>query len=401
MKFCLGSFLIVVVVLTTWATGVAQDGVIVAKPTSRPPSARRARSTRKPRATARPNRQAAVVTAPAVVSPPKSTSTAAQAGALGIELFNKKEYAGAEASLRQALAVEPKNTLHNYYLGAALLWQLKYTEGEIYLRKAVELEPRNAVLRKDLANDLYFQQKYTEAEGELRTAVRLEPGIAAYQVQLGNLLYYRQKYSESEKSFLEAVRLEPDNAAYQKALTTVQAAMKTAPKSVSNDAALHNNSGNALFAQQKYVEAEKEFREAVRLEPTNLEYTNNIAKAMIRRQDLEAAAGSTSSHPGGTWAVFTIVNKTTGPMFYQLLVSGEWKEFAVLPGRQAIQIAAFENPLYIVFDSKYEVGSQLKQRQLAVTKVSGHAPTESDKRKSKVNTFALNGSGEIELTPTP
>lgn len=408
MKFSLRLFLTALLLTGIEIIAVAQDGVVT-KPAIKPAPARApgTRSARKPRATSsRRSRKTVVVTASEVpVSP--ATSPAAQAGTAGIEFFQKKDYVAAEAAFRQALTLDPKNTLHNYYLGVALMWQLKYAEGEVYLRKAVALEPGNAILRRDLSTDLYYQQKYPQAEEELRAAVHLEPRIAAYQVQLGNLLYQLQRYSEAEKSFIEAVRLEPGNAAYQKGLATVQAAMNTAPKSGSSDAGLHNNMGNALFEQHKYAEAEKEFREALRLHPNDVEYTNNLAKTLAARQKLAesethaAAVTSRVDRSRNIWMIFTIENRTTGPIFYQLFLAGAWHQFVLQPQHKTLHTELYEESLVISYDYKYEAGSQDKQYQVGVTKVTGHEPTDSDKQKARAWALMLDKNGDVAFQPLP
>jgi len=412
MTFTLNLFLTLLIISTVSITPFAQDGV-VSKPAAKPASVPGTPARKKPRRrTLRQSPKPIVVLAPAptaAVSPPVASPAAAQIGATGIELFNKKNYAAAEAAFRQALAAEPNNALHNYYLGATLLWQLKYAEGETYLRKAVALAPGNAVLRKDLANTLYYQQKYSQAEEELRTAVRLEPGVAAYQVQLGNLLYHWRKFSESEKAFIEAVRLEPDNAAYQKALATVQAAMKTAPASVSSEAVLHNNMGNALFEQRKYAEAEKEFREALRVDANNSEYINNLAKTLAARQKLaeaEAHAAVVTSRVDGSkqkhsWMVFAIENRTTGNIFYGLFLAGAWRQFVLEPQHKTLHTEVYQESVVISYDHKYEPGSQDKQYPVDVTKVTGHEPTDSDKRNAKAWAFILDKNGDIAFQPIP
>ena len=101
------------------------------------------------------------------------------------------------------------------------------------------------------------------------------------------------------------------------------------------------------------------------------------------------------------WLVVTIVNKTDKPIHYQLLLAGAWQQFVLHSRHQTVHTALYEDPLLIAYDYKYVPGTQSKQYQVAVTKVAGHEPTESDKQKAKVCTFILDQNGDIQLYANP
>jgi len=105
-------------------------------------------------------------------------------------------------------------------------------------------------------------------EAACREAVRLDPGNAALHDDLGKVLLAQDKYAEAEAACREAVRLEPGNAAY------------------------HDDLGKVLLAQDKYAEAESAYREAVRLEPGNAAYHDDVGQVLFAQQnyaDAEAA----------------------------------------------------------------------------------------------------------------
>jgi len=76
----------------------------------------------------------------------------------------------------------------------------------------------------------------------------------------GRALYAQNKFAEAETAFREAVKLDPHNALY------------------------HHNLGTALNAQQKYVEAEKEVELAVGLAPNEQTYRKNLETIRTNRK---------------------------------------------------------------------------------------------------------------------
>ena len=81
----------------------------------------------------------------------------------------------------------------------------------------------------------------------------------------GSELFRQQKYAEAEPYYREAVRLEPGNAVY------------------------NNNLGDALFQQKKYPQAEPYYSEAVRLAPDSALMHNNLGLSLeFQRKYIQA-----------------------------------------------------------------------------------------------------------------
>ena len=57
------------------------------------------------------------------------------------------------------------------------------------LADAIRLDPGSAVYHNDLGRALYDQERYAEAEEAQREAIRLDPGNATYRDDLGDALY--------------------------------------------------------------------------------------------------------------------------------------------------------------------------------------------------------------------
>lgn len=85
-------------------------------------------------------------------------------------------------------------------------------------------------------------------------------GVAKYCNTGGVALYDQGKYREAESKFSEAVRLEP------------------------NDAIFHNNLGYNFHKQRKYQEADSQYTEAVRLDPNSALFRNNLGNSLYSQR---------------------------------------------------------------------------------------------------------------------
>lgn len=80
--------------------------------------------------------------------------------------------------------------------------------------------------------------------------------LAAQHNSAGDALYKSENYAGAETEFREAVRLDPSNALY------------------------HDNLGLALNGQGRYADAEPELRAAIRLAPSNADYHDDLGLAL-------------------------------------------------------------------------------------------------------------------------
>jgi hypothetical protein len=102
----------------------------------------------------------------------------------------------------------------------------------------------------------------TDSQATARTAMEpiALPPTAAENMATGNSLYYQAKYADAELYYTEAVRLEPANARCQ------------------------YDFGRDLAAEQKYTDAEAYERAATRLEPTNAKYQDELGNDLVSQQ---------------------------------------------------------------------------------------------------------------------
>jgi tetratricopeptide (TPR) repeat protein len=159
-------------------------------------------------------------------------------------------------------------------------------------REAVRLGPNLAVAHYELAGALEEVWRREDAVESYREAIRLDPKDADNHYQLGRLLKDLDRFEEAAAKYREAVRLDPndgyshwglaaslhkmghaspDRALIEEALVHYRRARQYLPKHVG----VHYGIGVALYDlgrdpsnKGQLIEAERELREAVRLDPT-------------------------------------------------------------------------------------------------------------------------------------
>ena len=100
----------------------------------------------------------------------------------------------------------------------AVFNKTQYAEAEAKLREAIRSDPRNAVLHAWLARALAAQKKMDDAAGEANTAIKFDPpagaALAWARVTLGQVALARNQAADASRQFRAAV-VEADEAAAQ------------------------------------------------------------------------------------------------------------------------------------------------------------------------------------------
>ena len=146
----------------------------------------------------------------------------------------------------------------NYYIrkGDELADKGRWKEAELAYRQAVILETSNLVWRFRLVKALDENHKYQEYSNEInqiskltdwydleleaKLIVALQPQISWRHVLLGDVFLFSKKYIEAETQYREAIRINPDHIAY-------------------------NNLAISLMELKKLPEAETELRKSISL----------------------------------------------------------------------------------------------------------------------------------------
>tara|TARA_R110000796_G_scaffold172442_3_gene289483 strand:+ start:78 stop:1121 length:1044 start_codon:yes stop_codon:yes gene_type:complete len=105
----------------------------------------------------------------------------------------------AEASYRQAIALEPDYTVAHYNLGITLQDLGRLEESETSYRQAIALEPGFTEIHYNLGNMLQELDRLDEAEASYRQAIALKPNYAEAHNNLGKVLMRMGQHREGLK----------------------------------------------------------------------------------------------------------------------------------------------------------------------------------------------------------
>jgi tetratricopeptide (TPR) repeat protein len=130
---------------------------------------------------------------------------------LGQRFENRGEYRKAIEEYQKAIALRPD--YHAAYNNIAVCYgKLKmYPEAQAALEKCIQLDPQNFAAMTNLAV-LYLETGRVEAGVRLaERVVRTEPGFVNGRVTLGGAYAMVKRYDDAERELREALRLDPEN----------------------------------------------------------------------------------------------------------------------------------------------------------------------------------------------
>ena len=198
------------------------------------------------------------------------------------EALAKENYKMAEDLLRQAIALDPRESISYYKLGNLLQdHSVRYDEAESAYRQAIALDPKDASSHNNLGDLLQDHlARYDEAESTYRQAIALSPKEASSHNNLGDLLKdHLARYDEAESAYRQAIALGPKEAIshhnlgdllhyrlarYDEAESAYRQAIALDPKFAGS----HHNLGDLLQDHlARYDEAESAYRQAIALDP--------------------------------------------------------------------------------------------------------------------------------------
>jgi tetratricopeptide (TPR) repeat protein len=185
----------------------------------------------------------------------------------GNEYVKARDFAGAAASFRKALEINPRCAPAYAGLGLALAAERKPDEAIPPLMKAIEIQPSLPGPHFGLAGLLASKGRMPEALAEALVAVRLQPDHTDAQSLAGALLLATGKPAEATEHLAAAIRLG------------------------SADATAYYNLAQALCFTGKYEEAIPHYEEVLRHRPDHPSALNALAMALARTGRTDEAIG--------------------------------------------------------------------------------------------------------------
>lgn len=199
---------------------------------------------------------------------------ARQYRARGAELLRQKKYAEAEATLREAIRLNPRSVWSLALLASSMIKQARYAEAEMVAREALRLDATFGPAHMELGTALSKQPgKDAEAEAAFRNAIRLglspPENLATGYARLGAHIANKHKFPEAETYYRKAIRINPNIGEWYGALA------------------------RTLEYQDKYAEAEVVLRKGLQIaQAPHKDAMKYALERVERRRQAEKQSGS-------------------------------------------------------------------------------------------------------------
>lgn len=202
-----------------------------------------------------------------------------------------------EASLARAAFDRCEQTLQRYpelaetriALGSLQLGTGDAAGAEASFRTALELEPNNAEAHSGLSKALRDQQKFGPAVDELARAIDMDPAFWRYRHDLGILHYYSGDLDAATEAIQQAIRLNPDHPGPYSTLGGVHFARgnfmlagNAFEESIAREPnpIAYSNAGTNYFFAGEFSRAEAMFERAAEMAPDDFRFTGFLAWAV-------------------------------------------------------------------------------------------------------------------------
>ena len=196
---------------------------------------------------------------------------------LGKSCRGQGRWAEAEAALRQARELDPKDGRARFESGALYRDQGRFVEAAAEFEGAIALDQNLGWAHCELGRIYRRQGRASEAEAALRKALELDPRNGSARIELGSLYEDQGKFMEAAAEFERAIAIDPNHGGTHcqlgricrkqgrrpEAEAALRKALELDPRSVSARTEL-----GALYEDQgKSLEAAAEFEKVVAVEP--------------------------------------------------------------------------------------------------------------------------------------
>jgi tetratricopeptide (TPR) repeat protein len=184
------------------------------------------------------------------------SSTGAEYAARAAQLVQAGDLKGAEAEMRRAVELSPREPQYHLRLGVILAMQRRPQAAAECFERALALDPENLALRRHLAGSQWQLGRLASAQENLELILKADPGDSQSLLLLG-------------KVFIDARR-------YAAALAVVQQAAEAMPSSYQAYAV----KGMAEMRMQRYTDSAKSYAHAAELNPNAAEVNLGLAMSL-------------------------------------------------------------------------------------------------------------------------
>ena len=189
---------------------------------------------------------------------------------LGMQLNLAGRPEEALAPARMAVEKRPDHTNARVVLAAVLIHMERFVEAEEILHRALEIDPGHKGSRREMAKLLRLQERREEALEAYHALLEIDPDYALAHAFIGDILVQLQRYDEAVTPL-------------SKALTFIKAAPSLTPD-LPTAHSIHILLGTALRELGRTRAGEAHFRQALALEPRNMQALEQVAAADFNRR---------------------------------------------------------------------------------------------------------------------
>lgn len=168
-------------------------------------------------------------------------------GYLGI-----KDYQRAKEVCEKSLAIDPNDGHTHYLLSVIYRATLDFDSSLMFAEKAAHLEPENELFLETLAYAQLQQGLLKTAQTTAKQLILLAPNSVSSHELMGDIELNLDNFKSAESHFRAALRIQPD------------------------DTGLINDLARSLHEQKKHTEAIEYCYQALKLDPNNHTFQNNL-----------------------------------------------------------------------------------------------------------------------------
>lgn len=220
-------------------------------------------------------------------------------------LFQKGDLLNAEAVLKKALAVKPRNVKALTLAGIVAERRNKAAEAERHFALAARVSPNSPETRNNYGAILFRLGRTKEAAREFEASLKANPNQSNALVNLAQIRFAENDYRTAQALFEKASALAPDSEV-NRALTVVALKLNETARAADHYrkyAALKNTAfvndrkefGAALLNAGLTAEAAEELQSVVAAEPANVEANILLARTFLKQKDIKSAGRTLES----------------------------------------------------------------------------------------------------------
>src|ERR1051326_4693981 len=207
--------------------------------------------------------------------------------AVGNEKFDQKEYqAAVNAYEKIPQAMRDATILNRLGISYHLLNKLRPAENAY--KAAISKDPRNSTFLNNLAAVYYSQGKFSDADKQMLRALEKSPDNALLRQNL-HAVRYAQENTRAAREVVRSVFAKSNPLLVEKRDGNVLQFEMLMPAKDINEARLHENRGDSLFARKMYEEAVDEYTKGVAIDRYNAATFNRLGLVYHQMQKFDEA----------------------------------------------------------------------------------------------------------------